>query len=769
MQRNIKLATTFQYIQVLLELLCVFFVIRDMTGVPASTIQILVVNVLMVLLFFALNYMGREKMFLIVGAILIIGTAICLWLGGGIGFFVRLFEYGMSWAQLTGSGNLVYESLLLIIVSFLGYIVCTSFKKRVVTWMLLPIAAFVTIFVMTLQKYQVSVASGVVTICLLWQCICGIHALKGKRTPNTVLFYLPFSLVFFILIFRIPVSQQPYQWPISHAILNRAESLVFSISSKMGYWDSDPNDLFAGYGDNSRFGGDLHDNNTIQMEVRGAQTHGNFYMRGRYYNVCESDGWISTIPANAEDSESLLDWLNALWRNQVTSEELEVLTCNLQYEIFYGQLKTNTIFGTLGMFPLEEYQWENGKMTNDEPMLEGYHYGMRFFEMNYQSETFLSMMNNSDQTYATYEELSLYAKENLGISLYDVTDSEKYSNYCNTRENLIQTNYLQLPEHMTERVQLLANELTKNCDTDYEKMQAIVDYVRTYTYSTAVGELYEQSDCIADTFLFEAKQGYCVHFASSAAILGRCCDIPTRYVSGYLVDFSDRSDDNKYEIRGYNAHAWLEAYIEGYGWVRFEPTAAYPVDDTRVWERLQVPVEDVIVDASRLEEEQARRAEEALAAQQLLMELQAREEKAAREASERVVIIRSFLTPVILLIIMLLLLCLPFQILLHRREYKKACGVQALDKRLYVFERILEKGRSGRGDNETLQEYVQRVWEGNSLAAQFLELYQKYRYGQLPVEEKMMSELDTRLKKMEVSLSDGDRWQRLKMWIWIWK
>ncbi|HOO79513.1 MAG TPA: hypothetical protein PLQ04_03905, partial [Lachnospiraceae bacterium] len=173
MQRNIKLATTFQYIQVLLELLCVFFVIRDLTGVPASTIRILVVNVLMVLLFFALNYLGREKMFLIVGAILIIGTAICLWLGGGIGFFVRLFEYGMSWAQLTGSGNLVYESLLLIIVSFLGYIVCTSFKKRVVTWMLLPIAAFVTIFVMTLQKYQVSVASGVVTICLLWQCICG--------------------------------------------------------------------------------------------------------------------------------------------------------------------------------------------------------------------------------------------------------------------------------------------------------------------------------------------------------------------------------------------------------------------------------------------------------------------------------------------------------------------------------------------------------------------------------------------------------------------
>ena len=72
-------------------------------------------------------------------------------------------------------------------------------------------------------------------------------------------------------------------------------------------------------------------------------------------------------------------------------------------------------------------------------------------------------------------------------------------------------------------------------------------------------------------FLFEAHKGHCEYFATAAALLLRCSGIPCRYVTGFVS--GERNEYGNYWVtRNKDAHAWVEAYIEGQGWRTIEAT-----------------------------------------------------------------------------------------------------------------------------------------------------------------------------------------------------
>ncbi len=75
-----------------------------------------------------------------------------------------------------------------------------------------------------------------------------------------------------------------------------------------------------------------------------------------------------------------------------------------------------------------------------------------------------------------------------------------------------------------------------------------------------------------DAFLFDARSGFCEHYAGSFALLMRIAGIPTRIVLGYLGgEYNPLSDG--YLIRQSDAHAWNEVWLQERGWVRVDPTA----------------------------------------------------------------------------------------------------------------------------------------------------------------------------------------------------
>ena len=69
-------------------------------------------------------------------------------------------------------------------------------------------------------------------------------------------------------------------------------------------------------------------------------------------------------------------------------------------------------------------------------------------------------------------------------------------------------------------------------------------------------------------FLAEGR-GYCVHFATAATLLLRMNGIPARYVSGYTADITPGEVT---DVPDYAAHAWVEVYLDGYGWYPVEVT-----------------------------------------------------------------------------------------------------------------------------------------------------------------------------------------------------
>ena len=82
-----------------------------------------------------------------------------------------------------------------------------------------------------------------------------------------------------------------------------------------------------------------------------------------------------------------------------------------------------------------------------------------------------------------------------------------------------------------------------------------------------------------DDFLFDARRGFCGHYASAFAVMMRAAGIPARVVTGYLGGMVNPYSDY-WIVRQSDAHAWVEIWIEGSGWLRIDPTAA--IASTRV-------------------------------------------------------------------------------------------------------------------------------------------------------------------------------------------
>ena len=131
--------------------------------------------------------------------------------------------------------------------------------------------------------------------------------------------------------------------------------------------------------------------------------------------------------------------------------------------------------------------------------------------------------------------------------------------------------YLQLPDTLPNRVKALASEIARSGKDDRARVELLENYFRAggYRYSTrdlATGE------SALEQFLFEKRQGHCEFFASSFALLLRAAGVPCRLVGGYLggeyneLGGYDLVDDAK-------AHVWVEAHIEGSGWVRIDPSS----------------------------------------------------------------------------------------------------------------------------------------------------------------------------------------------------
>ena len=80
-----------------------------------------------------------------------------------------------------------------------------------------------------------------------------------------------------------------------------------------------------------------------------------------------------------------------------------------------------------------------------------------------------------------------------------------------------------------------------------------------------------------DDFLFDTRRGFCSHYASTFVFLMRAAGIPARVIAGYQGGEINPISDTVL-VHQFDAHGWAEVWLEGDGWVRFDPTAAVAPD-----------------------------------------------------------------------------------------------------------------------------------------------------------------------------------------------
>ena len=128
------------------------------------------------------------------------------------------------------------------------------------------------------------------------------------------------------------------------------------------------------------------------------------------------------------------------------------------------------------------------------------------------------------------------------------------------------------PEGLSEGATKLAEQITANATTPYDKAMALQTFFRetgNFVYDTSIPA--GHGDSAIDDFL-ASRRGYCEQFAGTFAAFARAVGLPARVAVGFTQGISSATDPQHFEVKGEHAHAWPEVYLGQYEWVPFEPT-----------------------------------------------------------------------------------------------------------------------------------------------------------------------------------------------------
>ena len=221
-----------------------------------------------------------------------------------------------------------------------------------------------------------------------------------------------------------------------------------------------------------------------------------------------------------------------------------------------------------------------------------------------------------------YSSLYYYYEEAELTELPD--DAEKgwsgMALFANLYGDYAYANYTSYPERQLPNLKAFVEE---NPLEDLNEITSFIVYTlgSNAKYTVTPGMAPFNRD-IVEHFLFNSGLGYCQHYASTATLMYRMYGIPARYVTGFRLDPDDYaikesgqlsglflSDDGEEvatseeesgplfvsDVPDSSAHAWVEIYIKGYGWVPVDVTPSasgrfypkYPGFDYRVMDSIQ--------------------------------------------------------------------------------------------------------------------------------------------------------------------------------------
>lgn len=609
-------------------LLCSLFsisILNQTFSFNLSTIVILIVESLALLLVYTIFKMRKNIFMYGIVCLLVIITAVIV-----IYYKIDLFsvfskQYEWLYLFLNNKAqnefiNSLFWSFILAVIASIVFLILNI---KAVPRFICGIAGLAGLVIMGFFEFDCNRLS---VFCLVFYGISALSEFiftiyykpQDKNKATTAFsFLIPVFTILSIIIILLPANEKPIQWTFVKSTIKSVSTLVTSVAERINIFsaggDSNYSMGIQGYTDSGVVNGQSL--KTIDKRAFNYYTFTptsiDLYLNGTIMDTYTQNNWQNNCSKHFTADEYLYDsdeLLYALNRSSFMNNKKEIIRSR-SITFYYDGITTKSIF-----YPSKTTEFSCD--TKMKPIgsnllfrhIAGYptSYKLSFLELNYQSEDFLKFID--EQEGYQYSTNHLLYESTRGTNYHVLEKSPEYK--LLKRKELIYKDYTDVPDCISQRVRDLALNITDGVDGDYYKLKAIENYLNdNYTYTKTPPAIPEGKELV-DYFLFESKQGYCTYYATAMCILGRCAGIPTRYVQGFCCD-NAMTSHNIYEVKNNSAHAWTEGYIDGIGWLCFEPTSTYHDSLYTEWSEIKSrPLEIVNQEGLRDERLQALKQKE---------------------------------------------------------------------------------------------------------------------------------------------------------------
>jgi hypothetical protein len=575
------------------------------------SVTIFIAVIILTLIFFV---MFKSKVSAIVSAIvvcllLIIGLVYILFNTGIANAQNLLTNYSTWFIDAVNGFNdksfYLYNNFTLISLAFIITLFVYMFSIKFYNFYVITIMLFSVFFVQLQFQIFTSDISFILFIFsfLLYYFIDTLRRRSKASTFDVgnnlkyLLYIIPICVVVITFSFSFPIKSDRSALP---WLDTRADNLIERVTDYFSNKDLSDFDYFSieatGFGSNDRLGGNIKLNKTHVMDVKSE--YSNLYLKATSKAFYDGHNWYddnkqlipigndAIIYSDTIDSDSS-EFTDGIARISKIND-YNVFYKDSKVEIKFVKLKTKSIFvpvkSTVLRFnsPISLFFDNEQMISADKIQKNSFEYTFNYNNLMLNNEEFKNVIRKSNKGF--YNNYIGRVKKTINniskstdnsIQTKEILASEMETlNKLNSKVDTIYRKYTQLPEIVTPRVRQLAQELTKASDNPYDKAKAIENYLsKNYLYTLTPGNPPRKKDFV-DYFLFDGKKGYCTYYASAMTIMLRCIDIPARYVEGYILP--PKTDDNGvFNVTNQQAHAWVEVYFEGFGWIPFEPTAPF--------------------------------------------------------------------------------------------------------------------------------------------------------------------------------------------------
>lgn len=556
-----------------------------------------------------------------------------------------------------------------------------------------------------------------------------------------LLFLTPFIVLYFVIMNLVPIREVPYDWKTFIDIYHNLREKTITLWENITRNAEDFDGVTIGFSDDHRFSAQLEKEDRQVMTVKGDRNlMTDIYLRGKTYDRFADCRWQEALKQKADEYPiDMLELVYGVRRYDKEWQKNYIKRTNLK--ITYAHFNTVYAFapGKLQGIYNKTYEEAGDIMRFRKEQGYGTEYEVSFFQMNYGVPEFDAFVENvadlpddADAFEAGVSILPLEMEKSFSLDdLYEYREAME-NQYC---EDII----------LSPQIQQYIDKVTEGCTTQWQRLKAIEKALKSMTYTVEPGAIpksVKDPEEYLDYFLLESRKGYCAHFATAFVLLARAEGLPARYAEGFRLSYNASRT-----MRVYNsmAHAWPEVYLEGVGWVTFEPTPGYSDYAYAGWQVQKADEsteeESTPIRLTPTEYEVEHESEE------LLEELNEQE----KEANKQRLIVIGF---GILILLGICLTVFMINLLLSKIRYLKKNATEKFltDVRKNLW--LLEKLGFKRLPSETLDELEHRILKenprlcGDGQKLVFLQVYQEYVYRMMTIEEELLKTALTERKQI---------------------